>query len=282
MTVADVDDKVRLQHLDTWFDPLDMFRQIAPHGVVSKESMNRHVDMATAIDVGPDFQPEKAQEAPVEQPAVQLEAPSNDGAKIAKQFNNDKAMATAPEDVLPKHISNSTSEPADAFVPHQGTDQEKPATEPMATDPSPAQAVAEEAATHPTSASIQKPESNFQDAQEHQPSIVAGAATTETTTTDVPRSIYSSAVTGNVENTVKLGQTGEFHDESRYIRDKVDEHLESGAEKVHPHSKAMEEVVQPQAGEAVAASATSEETRVTHEEMSRITPGECPFLMNRE
>lgn len=278
MTVADVDDKVRLQHLDTWFDPLDMFRQIAPQGVVNKESMNRHVDMATAIDVGPEFQPGKAQKAPVE-PKV----PSNDGVKIAEQFNNDKATATAPEDVLPKHISNTTGEPADAFVPHQGTDQEKSATEPMATDASPAQAVVEEAAIHPTSAAIQKPESNFQDAQEHQPSIVAGAADhTATANTDIPRSIYSSAVTGNVEDAARLGQTGEFYDESRDIRDKVDEHLESGAGNVHPHSKATEEAMQPQGGEAVAASATSEETRMTHEEMSRITPTECPFLMNRE
>lgn len=36
MTVAKVDDKVRLQSVETWFDPLEMFRQIAPNGIVNK------------------------------------------------------------------------------------------------------------------------------------------------------------------------------------------------------------------------------------------------------
>jgi hypothetical protein len=36
VTVAKVDDKVRLQSVETWFDPLEMFRQIAPNGIVNK------------------------------------------------------------------------------------------------------------------------------------------------------------------------------------------------------------------------------------------------------
>ncbi|KAF4633240.1 hypothetical protein G7Y89_g4877 [Cudoniella acicularis] len=36
ITVAKVDDKVRLQSVETWFDPLEMFRQIAPNGIVNK------------------------------------------------------------------------------------------------------------------------------------------------------------------------------------------------------------------------------------------------------
>ena len=74
-------------------------------------------------------------------------------------------------------------------------------------------------------------------------------------------------------------------DESRATGtfDAVDEHLESSAEKVHPHPHDMEETVKPVAGEAVAAPADSTETRMTHEEMSRLgNAGECPFLMNRE
>ena len=39
VTVADVNDKVQLQAVRTWFDPLDMFRQIAPDGVVRKEDV---------------------------------------------------------------------------------------------------------------------------------------------------------------------------------------------------------------------------------------------------
>ncbi|KAK0103380.1 hypothetical protein ONS95_005406 [Cadophora gregata] len=36
ITVAKVDDKVRLQSVETWFDPMEMFRQIAPNGEVTK------------------------------------------------------------------------------------------------------------------------------------------------------------------------------------------------------------------------------------------------------
>jgi hypothetical protein len=39
VTVATVNDKVQLQAVRTWFDPLDMFRQIAPEGVVKKEEV---------------------------------------------------------------------------------------------------------------------------------------------------------------------------------------------------------------------------------------------------
>ena len=40
VTVAKVDDQVRLQKVETWFDPLEMFRQIAPNGIVNKEVRN--------------------------------------------------------------------------------------------------------------------------------------------------------------------------------------------------------------------------------------------------
>ncbi len=40
VTVALVDDKFRLQKVETWFDPLEMFRQIAPNGVVHKAAVS--------------------------------------------------------------------------------------------------------------------------------------------------------------------------------------------------------------------------------------------------
>jgi len=75
------------------------------------------------------------------------------------------------------------------------------------------------------------------------------------------------------------GENDQFHDAPD---NSLEEHLEQSAEIVHPHPKDMEHAVNPHAGEAVAASADSTETRLTHEEMSRISPAECPFLMNRE
>ena len=57
---------------------------------------------------------------------------------------------------------------------------------------------------------------------------------------------------------------------------------ETTSSTVHPHPHDTEQAVQPEAGEAVAAAPSTEKTRMTHEEMSRLTGGECPFLMNRE
>ena len=39
ITVAKVDEKLRLQSVETWFDPMEMFRQIAANGTVNKTSL---------------------------------------------------------------------------------------------------------------------------------------------------------------------------------------------------------------------------------------------------
>lgn len=101
-TVAVVDDQTRVLSLDTYMDSLDMFRQIAPHGVVNMEPMSRRVDLSDALDAT---------------------VPNNDGVKIAEDHNksaNDDRANEAPENVDEKHISNSTGQPADSFVPNQG------------------------------------------------------------------------------------------------------------------------------------------------------------------
>lgn len=64
VTVASVNDKVQLQAVRTWFDPLDMFRQIAPHGVVKKEEVKKG---RRPEDVVEQAQKEKGMEVPEEQ-----------------------------------------------------------------------------------------------------------------------------------------------------------------------------------------------------------------------
>ncbi|KAH9214439.1 hypothetical protein DL95DRAFT_435921 [Leptodontidium sp. 2 PMI_412] len=51
ITVAKVDDKVRLQSVETWFDPMEMFRQIAPTGDVTKTTAtpNSGEDITTQL-----------------------------------------------------------------------------------------------------------------------------------------------------------------------------------------------------------------------------------------
>jgi hypothetical protein len=45
-----VNDKVQLQQVRTWFDPMDMFRQIAPNGVVKKEAVDKKLTPDNALD----------------------------------------------------------------------------------------------------------------------------------------------------------------------------------------------------------------------------------------
>jgi hypothetical protein len=230
-----------------------MFRQIAPGGIVNKEIMNRKVDLSDALD-----------------PVV----PGTDGVKIAEEHNDpssEHANDPAPEDIVPKQISNGTGEPADAFVPHQGADTEKAAEMPESEPTNLAQEIVASAAENGADTELSKPASNFDSA---------------TSTSNIDDSTNENEQNGEkVNSTNETAQNGEKVDESRATGtyDAVDEHLESPAEKVHPHPSDMEEAVKPVAGEAVAAPADSTETRMTHEEMSSLSnAGECPFLMNRE
>jgi len=50
VTVATVNDKVQLQSVRTWFDPMDMFRQIAPNGVVKNETVDKSMAPADIVD----------------------------------------------------------------------------------------------------------------------------------------------------------------------------------------------------------------------------------------
>lgn len=50
VTVATVNDKLQLQDVRTWFDPMDMFRQIAPRGVVRKDVVDKTLSPGLALD----------------------------------------------------------------------------------------------------------------------------------------------------------------------------------------------------------------------------------------
>ncbi|KAK4996224.1 hypothetical protein LTR66_004115 [Elasticomyces elasticus] len=245
VTVAQVDDKVRLQSVHTWFDPLEMFRQIAPNGVVNKEIVSKRVDSG----------------------AVPEPTSFNDGLKIAKDFESEaperQTDAVVPQ---PQKESESTARSGDGSIYHEAT---------------PVQESTEQAQKGKTSPITERSRSSSQS---------SGSTWEKVSQPDDPsqpavkQSIYSSSVTGAEEERIRAAKTGEHVDESitSGTYDEVDEHLENSASVVHPHPKDMEEAVKPEAGEAVVAAAGVEETRATYEEMSRITPMECPFLMNRE
>jgi len=165
ITTATVNEALQLQKVDTYFDPLEMFRQIAPEGIVNKQIVEKKVDPSTDLDAL---------------------APSNDGVKIVEAHNNP-----------------GTEHSNDAAPPVPGA---------------------------PATMQEEEEEDDFHDAQ----------------------------------------------------GDSIEKHLEQSADVVHPHRKDMENIIHPQPGQAVAAPADSQETRLTVEEMSSIAPRECPFMMNRE
>ena len=275
VTVANVDDKVRLQALDTWFDPLDMFRQIAPGGIVNKETMNRNMtkeaalgldsdDHTTATNTGADTYAEKLKPDTTDRaatstghngehatatastsseshpspaqplkdvltPSTDSIVPNNDGLKIAEVHNKDVANIDALEDIIPKHDSTSTKEAADAPIPHQGADTrttvEGQSVSQVDGTLDHLNSIIDTAASYGAAAEVVSPTSNFHDALEKQQDSSlplaydsraglprVGVSTEKSwehlgdakaEAADVPRSDYSSAVTGDLGNVVK-------------------------------------------------------------------------------
>jgi hypothetical protein len=237
-------------------DPLEMFRQIAPGGIVNKQP-------ATTKDGMDESTQSHA-------PSQQHDFPGSDGLSIAREHNAPEGKHShepAPEEIIPKHISKVTGVAADAFVPadavHQrhdlstivplmenskGVDNKSPTT----TNANPG-TKDEDVLTLPAEQSV-----NFS---------AQGQVTSDMT---------QSSTTKN------SGGTDETRHADSEARDKIDDHLKQSADDVHPHSKDVEKAIEPSAGQAVAVPASDEETHVTHEEMSRLNPLECPFMMNRE
>lgn len=266
-----------------------MFRQIAPHGIVNKETVDHKVDRSAAMDTS--------------------YAPSNDGVKIAE--NNHDEHAQSNDQATPTGVSSlpdrsQAKEKADDAIPSVVLpDTERTSAKPEAQKdeseahdgPSEsfhdAQEIVDTAASLGTAAKVEHVPSNRAPTapvtgRSHSSSQSSGSAwekvshpdTTKAENGAAGQTISSSSVTGVVD--VRADADKIDYDAQAGARNEVDEHLESSAEKVHPHPHTMEEAVRPAAGEAVAVNPHSEEAMRTYEEMSRVTPVECPFLMNRE
>ncbi len=86
-------------------------------------------------------------------------------------------------------------------------------------------------------------------------------------------SIYSSAVNGT--NEVASASSNSRSSEQ------LDTYPDRSTGTVQARPRELADKIQPGAGKGIAVPHHSDEARATHEEMSRITPLECPF-MNRE
>ena len=55
VTTAYLAEDFRIQKLETWFDPLEMFRQIAPKGIVNKEPIRGGATPGELLDFDPKY-----------------------------------------------------------------------------------------------------------------------------------------------------------------------------------------------------------------------------------
>ena len=238
ITTATVDDAVRLQNVNTYFDPTEMFRQIAPNGIVNKQVVDKRIDPSTALDT---------------------EVPSQDGVKLAQAHSSDHPNESRPADTTSTSATKENKTSTSGTCPVSGVS--------MSAALSAGCPVMSAVQQH----SIGSPASSSEGEWEKVPSNKEG----------IVRSAQSSSVTGNVEQRMSDSNQIDYSKDAG-VHDHIDEHLESSAAQVHPHPHTMEQSVKPVVGDAVAAGPGSEETKLTHDEMSSITKDEEPLLMNRE
>ncbi|KAK8240611.1 putative pathogen-related protein [Phyllosticta capitalensis] len=262
VTVAKVDDKVRLQRVETWFDPMDMFRQIAPQGIVNKEPV--------AKKVSPSSTPLSTQTASSEA------LPQDMLMDLPHRPNNGRSTSSSSESSeLPdvaKHFRNiftgAQGRTGCPFISRQMSDPSVPTIVKPDDEQEPGDEQWHDAVD--TGSGAAKPQD---------------AATTTNASVEVAQSVSSEASGSNWTADTPPESSSEDQTSRRPSDDngcRSTHSKEAAVVVVYPKSEDMKQVVHPLPGQGVVAAPDSEETKKAHEEMSRITENECPELMNRE
>ncbi|KAF2839769.1 hypothetical protein M501DRAFT_932858 [Patellaria atrata CBS 101060] len=240
VTIAHVDNKVRLQKVETWFDPMEMFRQIAPTGVVNRVIVPKRVNTTIPFNTQP--APESDEKSTSPDLARRNSIDSQSTLVVSPQISKQEEDVDEDEfhEAHTSHNLDKHSTDPEVLVIHSTINEEN-------------------AESDATSTEVVPPE------DEHDHEIQD----------DEDASIKQRVQESSIPETSNLYKDGEYDDV-------VDQFFDCPSDIVRPYSKDMEQMVHPHHGEAVAVPASSEEARATHEEMSRITRFECPFLMNRE
>lgn len=178
VTVAKVDDKLRLQAVDTWFDPLEMFRQISPAGDVTRTI---HVpkpgeDITTQLH-GEETKPESKEPQATPAVVIAFVGPEADRLEVnAHEPTSEQTPAikevvggasTESEVPTTEHLEHNDPEPVQEEVSTPANDTTTIATEHSATTSEPTETdvhkpAVEEAPT-PTSSEA-KPSESIADA----------------------------------------------------------------------------------------------------------------------
>ena len=281
VTVAQVDDQVRLQKVETWFDPLEMFRQIAPNGIVNKEVREQHPtgdnndQMENSAEENAESQssgkPTSTAQTKIDSGPSDLSvpnvAPSQEKLDVT---SSDTKAHVEKHDEIAENDKFPTQVNEDSNLPPFDTDppiEFKPQTK----DPE---------------------DGDGPEFREAKPRAVTNGVpqlyppTTDTLATGIqPRSkddagSIESQPPSNVSLNQILKGLESMQADFRQLSARVGDFEARISRLDGVPSKDIETALSP--GNAVAASPQDEETQRTHEEMSRISAGECPFLMNRE
>ena len=260
-TWAWVDDQIRVKKLETWFDPLEMFRQIAPSGIVNRETVYPEDDSIVV--------PEKRKGEETDMP--------NQAATLPVEALADHAAG----DVQPTIITNDSDRADDTNVVNPDCTLHSPLSTLLDDHLSPnsqttSQATAAVAPGHPAnqqeSIKAALNETEMEGVNGHKQDITLD--TTALVSVHDGLSTVEQADSSN-NTTAMDGAAPAFPSSARTGKAVDMSHSENGVCGIMDTRADIEE------GSAVAVPCNDARTRQAHAEMSKLTPLQCPF-MNKE
>jgi hypothetical protein len=262
-----------------------MFRQVAPHGIVNKQPM----DSKTPTELMDELEETTKDPSALPDTATQLDGnidqPQKGFAATESNLVSDVVGKLNMDDISKEQKEISVAVPGESTKRNES--QEAPAKKLAigsvdASIPEPVEAVQSEGKLALTVQELQSRSSPAKvDIQEETMPIYSTESTNENVDKETSKTKNAGppSIVDIPDAATITAKTAESSNTEESIPKSVEE-LANPEQYPHPHT--MEEAVEPGPGEAVAVAPTSEETILTHEEMSKITPAECPFLMNRE
>ena len=117
ITVAHVNESVQLQSVETWFDPLEMFRQIAPNGIVNKAIIKPSPGQTFSSQLHGDSH-DHHDEHP-ESPVIPANAGDVDVVTASGATTEEKVAAEKNHEIAPGNTVVAPADSAEARATHE-------------------------------------------------------------------------------------------------------------------------------------------------------------------
>lgn len=141
ISIATVDEQARIQKVETWFDPLEMFRQIAPDGIVTREKIIPQLDgskapwsniVSSQSEQGPSSSEEEAAREKDQQGdnAIETPRPAVEAVDETKNLKSAEGSFDTTEKVKPAVETFPAADPSQQF----STDQLNASNQQLATE----------------------------------------------------------------------------------------------------------------------------------------------------